>query len=299
MRWAVAGLGTLLAGMLTFMGIYFVLDGTIVNEENYHGLKEAMAGAMYDSVDIDYYQQTGEIKIIREKFVETFTRRFVESTKFGKKNYTLEFYDIIESPPKASVIIKGIGGEVVLSLDSDELSSYDIINKLDGILVYNAKHLYTYELYAIGNVSGENIPGIKSYQIKIPDELKRIYNLSEETVYTGSGSTSNTSATREKCKVVNIEYVDSISKSAYNGNVKNDFHTNRNNWYYNTASYINTNVNSNFCEIEAVTLFKYNPETSYTDNRQEKGLDDIKVILKGTNCNITGYKMRVTWQCHQ
>lgn len=297
MRWAVAGLGLLLAGMLTFMGIYFVLDGTITNEENYHGLKEAMAGAMYDAIDIDYYEQTGEIKIIKEKFVETFTRRFADSTKYGQKGYTIEFYDIIESPPKASVIIKGIGGEVVLSLDSDELSSYDIINKLDGILLYNGKHLYTYDLYAIGNISGgTTIPGIKSYQIKIPEELKRIYNLNEKEVYKGSGKI-NTSAERDKCKIVNIEYIENITKSVYNKSAKKAFEDNRKYWYYDTADYYKTNLSGTYCEIETVNEFKYNRDTN---KWQIKGLDNINITLKDSGCSgITGYKMRVTWQCQQ
>jgi hypothetical protein len=75
---------------------------TTTNEENYYLLKEVTEAAMFDSVDMGYYRATGEIKIMKEKFVEDFVRRFSES--FGKNNtYNIAFYDIIELPPKVSI----------------------------------------------------------------------------------------------------------------------------------------------------------------------------------------------------
>ena len=128
MRWATTGFGLLIIGIVTFMCIYYVLEGTMINEEEYHGLKEAMEGAMYDSVDIDYYHRSGEIKIIKEKFVETFTRRLAETKVYGSQGYTIKFYDIIESPPKASVVIEGKTDNFKLTLDSDDISNYNIID---------------------------------------------------------------------------------------------------------------------------------------------------------------------------
>lgn len=288
MRWAMAGLGTIIVGILTFMGIYYVLDGTIVNEEDYHGLKEAMSGAMYDSIDIDYYQKTGEIKIIKEKFVETFTRRFTETTTYGKKGYTIEFYDIIESPPKASIIIKGHSGDFQLTLDSNDISSYDIINKLDGIILYNAKHLYTYDLYSFTTYksyrNNHALLGIDSKKIKIPQELNKVYNINEDKNH----------ITRDICKIKKIEYIDSIAGNdmqAYE-----DFKNNKDNWYYeSTITTQNLPDNPTICEIETISNFTYNDSTGI--------LNKIPVTFKD-NCmkkneNIVGYKYRVIWECSQ
>ena len=33
---------------------------------------------MIDAIDMDYYRESGELKIIKDKFVESFTRRFAE-----------------------------------------------------------------------------------------------------------------------------------------------------------------------------------------------------------------------------
>ena len=72
------------------------------------------------------------------KFVENFTRRFVTSVSGDVNQYKIEFYDIIESPPKASVVIKGKTKSYNL-LAEDGSDSFDIVNSLDGILEYDEK----------------------------------------------------------------------------------------------------------------------------------------------------------------
>jgi len=88
---------------------------------------------MYDSVDIAYYRSTGEVKIIKEKFVENFTRRFAASTNLSPEGYEIQFYDIIESPPKVSVlIITDLGTYNAVG----DMSDYKVANRLDAILEY-------------------------------------------------------------------------------------------------------------------------------------------------------------------
>ena len=114
---------------------------TINNESEYYVLKEAMEAAMLESVDLSCYRideelggcNADQVKIIEQKFVENFTRRFAASISGDVTEYTIEFYDIIESPPKATVVIKGETQEYSLSMN-DSKDSFTILNDLSGIL---------------------------------------------------------------------------------------------------------------------------------------------------------------------
>lgn len=135
-------------GMIGLVLIVMFETITINNDSSYYILKEAMQAAMYESIDYAYWSNNrveedvngkkrvrGEIKIIEQKFVENFTRRFAASINDNANNYTLEFYDIIEKPPKATVAIKsntttykGGSSDIIVQ---DEV---DIDNALTGIL---------------------------------------------------------------------------------------------------------------------------------------------------------------------
>ena len=114
---------------------------TINNESEYYVLKEAMEAAMLESVDwaclrLDKAEggcDIDEVKIIEQKFVENFTRRFTASISGDVTEYQLEFYDIIESPPKATVVVKGKTQGYMLS-PNDSKDSFTIVNDLSGIL---------------------------------------------------------------------------------------------------------------------------------------------------------------------
>ncbi len=69
------------------------------------------------------------MRINREKFVENFLRRFSESVSLN--TYTIEFYDIYEAPPKASVKVTSKSGSFMVNGDSE---SFDIVNKVDAVL---------------------------------------------------------------------------------------------------------------------------------------------------------------------
>lgn len=133
MRYSFASFGMILVGLIAFVIVITFQRVTINNEGDYYSLKEAMEASLFESIDIPYYRDTetgGTIKIVEEKFIENFTRRFVKNTVGNSNGYVLEFYDIMESPPKASVIIKNKTESMTFS-DED----FDVVNKLTGILV--------------------------------------------------------------------------------------------------------------------------------------------------------------------
>lgn len=133
MRYSFASFGMILVGLIAFVIVITFQRVTINNEGDYYSLKEAMEASLFESIDIPYYRDAetgGTIKIVEEKFIENFTRRFVKNTVGNSNGYVLEFYDIMESPPKASVIIRNKTESMTFS-DED----FDVVNKLTGILV--------------------------------------------------------------------------------------------------------------------------------------------------------------------
>ena len=129
--------------MFGMFGVIFLVlfqSVTTNNESEYYVLKEAMEAAMLESVDWACYRideedggcSDNDVKIIEQKFVENFTRRFAASISGDATEYDIKFYDIIEKPPKATVIIKGKTKEYVLGNNDPE--SFDIMNNLTGIL---------------------------------------------------------------------------------------------------------------------------------------------------------------------
>lgn len=137
MKWSFATVGVIALGIIGVAIIMLFQQITTSNENDYYLLKEITEAAMIDAVDIPYYRETGDLKIVKEKFVENFTRRFAESTVFTGSGYTISFYDIMEVPPKVSIIIDTGIGEYTINGNTDD---YNIKNKLDAILEYTGKY---------------------------------------------------------------------------------------------------------------------------------------------------------------
>ena len=129
MKWTFANFFMIALGLFGIAIIFLFQDITISNEDDYYLLKEITEASMMDSVDLAYYRVSGEVKIIQEKFVEVFTRRFAQSSTLSAKGYVLEFVDIMEEPPKVTVRIKNKTHGYTLNSDD-----FDIINELSAII---------------------------------------------------------------------------------------------------------------------------------------------------------------------
>lgn len=117
-------------GIIIIVVIMIVQNMTSTSEEDYYLIKEVMESAMIESVDYGTYRLTGDIKISKEKFVENFLRRFSESVS-PNKTYKIDFYEVYEIPPKASIkITTNTGSQVV----TGEATDFDIITILNGII---------------------------------------------------------------------------------------------------------------------------------------------------------------------
>lgn len=191
MKWSFASVGLTVLGLIGLAIIILFQNITTNNENDYYLLKEVTEASMIDAINMDYYRETGELKITKEKFVESFTRRFAESTVFASSNYTINYFDIMEEPPKVTVSINTGIGEYTIYQDT---SDYHVANTLSAILEYYGKEgSKTGESYVNGTPLVEktftktyySIPSsnTSNYSVKqplnIPDELnhKNIYDV--------------------------------------------------------------------------------------------------------------------------
>ena len=123
------GTAVVALGILAIFFIFFFQSITNTDEHNYHLLKEATEGAMYDALDSAAYREDGVIRIDREKFVENFLRRFAESALLSN-TYKIDIYDVNETPPKVSLLVSSVEATNM----TGEIMEFSIQNRLDAIL---------------------------------------------------------------------------------------------------------------------------------------------------------------------
>lgn len=120
--------GIIMLGLLALGAINLIINYTTGNELDYNLLKDTTEAAMLESVDLDFYAQSnGQIRIDKEKFAESFVRRFAENVK-NDRDYHIQFIDINETPPKVSVKVES---GTVATFNADQAM---IVNQVDAIL---------------------------------------------------------------------------------------------------------------------------------------------------------------------
>ena len=129
-------------GMLTIGVIMLAIMGLILiniisnystgSELDYYLVKETAEAAMEDAIDVKYYRDNYALRIDKDKFVESFLRRFAESVD-NTRYYRVGFYDLNEVPPKVSI---KVDSATVLSFDSQNLT---MSTTYDGILETSRK----------------------------------------------------------------------------------------------------------------------------------------------------------------
>ncbi len=134
-------------GVIIIIIIVLIQNITNTQEEDYYLTREVLEASMIDAIDMGSFKSTGEIVMVKEKFVEVFIRRFAESVGKSKEQYTLEFYDINEYPPKASVRILTNSGVYSISDNSNNFD-VDLNTYLTGILETTDSYLKNQSMIA-------------------------------------------------------------------------------------------------------------------------------------------------------
>ena len=133
MKESLWGYWLVMLGIMVIMVMILMQNYTTTNQQDYYLAKEITYAAMYDAIDYGYYKKNGELKIVKEKFVENFIRRFAESATLNK-TYKVNFYSIYETPPAVSIEIKTNTGEYLVG---DERTDIGITTRLTAILEVN------------------------------------------------------------------------------------------------------------------------------------------------------------------
>jgi len=120
--------GIITLGILALVCVNLIQSYQSGNELDYYLLKETTEAAMIDAVDYGYYATSGGIiRVDREKFLESFVRRFADSVS-PTKTYNIQIIDFNETPPKVSV---RVGTGTTASVAGED---FDIVNTIDAIL---------------------------------------------------------------------------------------------------------------------------------------------------------------------
>lgn len=141
MNKAMLTVGIIILSLATLLMINIISNYSSGSELDYYLVKETSEAAMVDAIDVKYYRENGLLRIDKEKFVESFVRRFADSVD-TTRNYQLSFYDLNEVPPKVSV---KVDSSTVLSFKGSDL---EMSTKLDAILenTYETDPLVTKEI---------------------------------------------------------------------------------------------------------------------------------------------------------
>ena len=141
MNKAMLTVGIIILSLATLLMINIISNYSSGSELDYYLVKETSEAAMVDAIDVKYYRENGLLRIDKEKFVESFVRRFADSVD-TTRNYQLSFYDLNEVPPKVSV---KVDSSTVLSFKGSDLK---MSTKLDAILenTYKTDPLVTTEI---------------------------------------------------------------------------------------------------------------------------------------------------------
>ncbi len=134
MKWSFYNVGMIMFGLVGLVIIVLFIQLTVNSDEEYYLLKEVTEASMIDSIDVAYYRKTGNLKIVKEKFAESFFRRFAASTNVNANSYEIKISNIIESPPKVSVEITSDLGKKTIYKNTND---YNVYSDLDAILEFN------------------------------------------------------------------------------------------------------------------------------------------------------------------
>lgn len=127
-------IGIIIMALMGFFAVNMVTSQRTGSELDYYLLKDTTEAAMNDAIDYDFYSNNGVVRMDKEKFLESFVRRFADSVD-GTRDYNIDVYDLNETPPKVSVKISSKSSSASKNNSTDITTNVDMIieskNKTD------------------------------------------------------------------------------------------------------------------------------------------------------------------------
>ena len=105
MNKAMLTVGMIMLSLLALFVINVIQSYATGSELDYYLLKETTEASMLDAVEETTFRQFGQLRMDKEKFVESFIKRFAQEVE-KNRNYKIGFYDLNEMPPKVSVKVE-------------------------------------------------------------------------------------------------------------------------------------------------------------------------------------------------
>ena len=130
MKEAYWGYWIVILGVFVVVIMLLIQNVTSNSTQDHYSVKQISEAALIDAVDYAYYREYGELRINKEKFVESFLRRFSETASLTTK-YEITFTGIYEAPPKVSVEVSSKTNTYVIASDA---TSFDMSSRIDAIL---------------------------------------------------------------------------------------------------------------------------------------------------------------------
>ena len=124
--------GIIFLSLIALLLINVLTKYSTGSELDYYLVKETADAAIEDALDDYYYTSCKLYRIDKEKFVESFIRRFADSVD-ASRGYTISFYDINEVPPKVSIKVDSLT-TLSFKTDSDKKEAANISTNYDAIL---------------------------------------------------------------------------------------------------------------------------------------------------------------------
>ena len=127
-------IGIIIMALMGFFAVNMVTSQQTGSELDYYLLKDTTEAAMNDAIDYDFYSNNGVVRMDKEKFLESFVRRFADSVD-GTRDYNIDVYDLNATPPKVSVKISSKSSSASKNNSTDITTNVDMIieskNKTD------------------------------------------------------------------------------------------------------------------------------------------------------------------------
>lgn len=127
-------IGIIIMALMGFFAVNMVTSQQTGSELDYYLLKDTTEAAMNDAIDYYFYSNNGVVRMDKEKFLESFVRRFADSVD-GTRDYNIDVYDLNETPPKVSVKISSKSSSASKNNSTDITTNVDMIieskNKTD------------------------------------------------------------------------------------------------------------------------------------------------------------------------
>lgn len=140
------GVGIILMGVIALLMINIISNFSSGGELDYYLLKETSDASLVDALDKDFYTNYGLYRIDKEKYAESFLRRFAQNVD-GTRSYEVQIIDINELPPKVSVRVTS---DTVLHVNSKNVKDSQggvISTQIDEIIEANSTDDLNFEAF--------------------------------------------------------------------------------------------------------------------------------------------------------